>query len=245
MWPYRINECEMKGIKMNKELLTSITIVGILIVGLIIMFIFINRTQSNKTMTSKIQQKKTAQQFVNVKDIDDIFLYTNDGYILSYLQVHSISSDLLSDNEKAVLKRKLTNEFTEFNQEFKFEAVSRPIDIAPYITDYKNIIQNSIDVIQKQLLKEEIKVISDFSLSGEVVQREFFYVIWEKDSDNAEQELKNKADELAHRLNNAGMRCKVIKKQEIIKLCNLVNNPTYATIEGTNIDSGIPYIYTN
>lgn len=237
--------CDINGIKMTKELLTSITIVGLLIIGLIIMFIFLNRTQSNKTVTSKIQQKKTAQQFVNVKDINDIFLYTNDGYVLSYLQVHPISSDLLSDNEKAVLKRKLTNEFTEFNQEFKFEAVSRPIDIAPYITDYKNIIQDSVDVIQKQILKEEIKVISDFSLSGEVVQREFFYVIWEKDSENAVQELKNKANDLANRLNNADMSCKVIKKQEIIKLCNLVNNPTFATIEGTNIDSGIPYIYTN
>lgn len=235
----------MNGIKMNKELLTSITMVGILIVGLIIMFIFLNRKQSNKTMTSNIQQKKTAQQFVNVKDIKDIFLYTNDGYIISYLQVHSISNDLLSENEKAALKRKLTNEFTEFNQEFKFEAVSRPIDIAPFISDYKNIIQNTIDVIQKQILKEEIKVISDFSLSGDVVQREFFYIIWEKDSENAEQELKSKANDLAHRLNNAGMRCKVIKKQEIIKLCNLVNNPTYATIEGTDIDGGIPYIYNN
>ncbi|MDF2801141.1 MAG: hypothetical protein K0S61_1044 [Anaerocolumna sp.] len=32
-----------------------------------------------------------------------------------------------------------------------------------------------------------ISVISDFSLSGEVVQREFYYILWEEDKDDAEQ----------------------------------------------------------
>ncbi len=32
-------------------------------------------------------KKQTANEFTNIKDIRDYFLYTNDGYIMSYIQV--------------------------------------------------------------------------------------------------------------------------------------------------------------
>lgn len=46
---------------------------------------------------------QTAQQFVNVQDIRDNFLYTQDGWLLCYLRIFPISLDLLSNTEKSFL----------------------------------------------------------------------------------------------------------------------------------------------
>ena len=68
--------------------------------------------------------KETAQDFVNVKDIKDKFLYTRDGKIISYIQINPIDINLLSKREKQTLARTLTAELTSERKTFKFIAVS-------------------------------------------------------------------------------------------------------------------------
>ena len=75
--------------------------------------------------------KETAQDFVNVKDIKDKFLYTRDEKIISYIQINAIDINLLSKREKQTLARTLTAELTSERKTFKFIAVSRPVDISP------------------------------------------------------------------------------------------------------------------
>ena len=45
-------------------------------------------------------KEDSVQRFVNVIDIKDKFLYTRDGYIISYIQVPSIDINLLSEKRK-------------------------------------------------------------------------------------------------------------------------------------------------
>jgi hypothetical protein len=186
--------------------------------------------------------QKTAQEFINVKDIRDVFLYTMDDYIISFIKVQAISIDLLSDSEKRILTRKLTDEFSEEDSPFTFLAVSRPVDISPLINEYINIMHYTDDQIQKELLRNEIRVISEFSLSGEVVQREFFYKIWEKNTEGAEAVLRKRAADIVNRLDSAGLKSEIMKQHNIVRLCNLVNNPAFAAIEDTSIDVMIPFL---
>ena len=98
----------------------------------------------------KIDKKKqTAQDFVNVKDIKDKFLYTRDGKTISYIQINPIDINLLSKREKQSLARTLTAELTSGRKTFKFIAVSRPVDISPHLNEYQTIISNSKDIKQK------------------------------------------------------------------------------------------------
>ena len=198
----------------------------------------LNRNKKNPVLPAV----KTAQDFVNVKNIQDMFLYTNDGYLLTYIKVQPISVELLTKNEKQVLARNLTSEFSLEKEPFKFLAISRPIDIAPLISSYSELLSNSTEPIQKELLRNEIHVITDFSLSGEVVQREFYYILWAKVESSAEAELKKRTRELAERIEGAGVGCSILNASEIIKLCNLVNNPALATVEDGNADMTIPFI---
>lgn len=214
-------------------------------VGLAVTVIMMKKNKMNpyaKKEKESSDSQKTAQEFINVREIRDIFLYTMDDYIISFIKVQPISIDLLSDTEKRILTRKLTDEFSEEDSPFTFLAVSRPVDISPLINEYVNIMHNTDDQLQKELLRNEVRVMSEFSLSGEVVQREFFYKIWEKNVEGAETGLKKRAAEIVSHLDTAGLKSEIMKQHNIVRLCNLVNNPAFAAIEDTGIDLTIPFL---
>lgn len=191
----------------------------------------------------KIDNKKeTAQDFVNVKDIKDKFLYTRDEKIISYIQINPIDINLLSKREKQTLARTLTAELTSERKTFKFIAVSRPVDISPLLTEYQNIISNTTNQKQKELLRHEIYSISNFALSGEVVERQFYIMLWEDYEEGIERDILKRAMEFASKLESSSIKCNILTENKIVRLCNLINNPAYTNIEDTSFEPTIPFL---
>lgn len=191
----------------------------------------------------KIDNKKqTAQDFVNVKDIKDKFLYTRDDKIASYIQINPIDINLLSKREKQSLSRTLTAELTSERKTFKFIAVSRPVDISPLLTEYQNIISNTNNQKQKELLRHEMYSISNFALSGEVVERQFYIMLWEDYEEGIERDILKRAMEFASKLESSGIKCSILNQSKIVRLCNLINNPAYINIEDTSFEPTIPFL---
>lgn len=191
----------------------------------------------------KIDNKKqTAQDFVNVKDIKDKFLYTRDEKIASYIQINPIDINLLSKREKQSLARTLTAELTSERKTFKFIAVSRPVDISPLLTEYQNIISNTNNQKQKELLRHEMYSISNFALSGEVVERQFYIMLWEDYEEGIERDLLKRAMEFTSKLESSGIKCNILTQNKIVRLCNLINNPAYINTEGTSFEPSIPFL---
>lgn len=192
---------------------------------------------------NKIDNKKeTAQDFVNVKDIKDKFLYTRDEKIISYIQINPIDINLLSKREKQTLARTLTAELTSERKTFKFIAVSRPVDISPLLTEYQNIISNTTNQKQKELLRHEIYSISNFALSGEVVERQFYIMLWEDYEEGIERDILKRAMEFASKLESSSIKCNILTENKIVRLCNLINNPAYINIEDTSFQPTIPFL---
>lgn len=189
--------------------------------------------------------RKTAQDFVNVRDIRDRFLYTRDGYIMTYIQATPIDINLLSLNEKTTATRALTAEISSERKPFKFLAVSRPVDISPLLTEYQNIINDTVDQIQKELLRQEMYALSNFALSGEVVERQFYFILWEVYEEGIERDILKRSMEFMTKLttgNNLNIKCNVLDESKIVRLCNLINNPAYANIEETTFAPSIPLL---
>lgn len=65
-------------------------------------------------------------------------------------------------------------------------AVSRPVDISPLIADMQSMLREAGEK-QKELLRQEILQMSGYALSGEIVERQFYISIWEKQEDRAEK----------------------------------------------------------
>ena len=182
---------------------------------------------------------KTAQEFMNVKDIRDQYLYTNDGSVLMFLRLPAMSIDLYSKTEKKNLIKQLTAELSGIQYPFKFLAVSRPIDISPLISDMQGMLKTADDV-RKELLRQEILEMSEYALSGEVVERQFYISIWEKYEEGIEKELARKMALLGEKFSINSIHCESLKEKEIIRLMNIVNNPSYIHLEDTEFEATVP-----
>lgn len=182
---------------------------------------------------------QTAQEFINVKEIKDRYLYTTDGLILVYVRIHSISIDLYSRAEKHSLIRQLTAELSDIQYPFKFLAVSRPVDISPVITDMQSMLKDADDR-RKELLRQEILQMSGFALSGEIVERQFYVSLWERLEEGAEKELQKRAALFSEKFSGCGIPCDVLGEKEIVRLLNLVHNPSYTHLEDTEFSASIP-----
>ncbi|WP_213581105.1 hypothetical protein [Paenibacillus sp. J2TS4] len=204
--------------------------------------LFFLRTSKRRSQATSDAARQTAQQFVNVQDIQGHFLYTLDGWVLSYLRIFPISLDLLSLSEKRMLIRKLTAELSSIRFPFKFLAVSRPVDISPLITDLSSLLP-SADSAQKELLRQELMEMNSLALSGEVVERQFYLSLWQRQGQGGERELLDKAKRLVQHFEDAGVQAQLLKQQEIVRLCNLVNNPAYSHLDQADPEEAIPFLF--
>lgn len=193
----------------------------------------------------KVQQDTrtlTAQDFINVKDIRGSILYGKDNTIFAYIKLAPISLDLLSENEKKTIMRRLTAELSTETRPFKFIGISRAIDISRLLHDLQDTYAQSEDMKQRHLLLEQVKYISDFATTGEVVERQFYIIIWSGIKDDAEQELLKRALELAQKFDSCGIQAEVADQNMIVQLCNLYANPSYGHLEDSNIEPTVPIL---
>ena len=217
-------------------IMLTVTLVG----GGLLLLVLKNSKPKHSTDESSLAMK-TAQEFINVKDVRDKYLYTKDGLVLAFLRVHAISIDLYSKAEKNSLIRQLTAELSDTQYPFKFMAVSRPVDISPLISDMQGMLKTADDK-RKELLRQEILQMSSYALSGEIVERQFYISVWEKSEDGAEKDLLKRASLLAEKFTTNGVGCDVLSEKEIVRLLNLVNNPSYTHLEDTDFEASIPTV---
>ncbi|WP_244971233.1 hypothetical protein [Vallitalea guaymasensis] len=172
-------------------------------------------------------EENTAQDFTNIVDIKDNFLYTKDGYIISYFRIQPISIELLSQREKENMCNMLTAELSSISEPFKFLAISRPVNISGLLEEYSEILHSSKDHIQKELLRKEIYEMNDYALSGEVVERQFYIMLWQKNHEGVESDLIKRTKDFMRRFDSCGINCTLLQDGDIVGLCSLVNNSIY------------------
>lgn len=221
-----------------KQILLIIIILICLIGGGVTLSFFKRGKSKNNNLESSKQI--TADEFVNVKDIKDRFLYTRDGYIIMYIKINPISIDLFSEREKKLICKTLTAELSSEQKPYKFLAVSRPVDISPLINEYTEIISNSSDQKQKDLLRNEMLVMSNYALSGDVVERQFYIMLWEKYEEDMERDISKRCYEFQSKFESGNIHCEILKQKDIVRLCNLINNPAYSNIEDSEFEATIP-----
>src|SRR5699024_4365044 len=135
-----------------------------------------------------------------------------------------------------------TAELTSERKTFKFIAVSRPVDISPLLTEYQNILSNTSNQKQKELLRQEMYSISNFALSGEVVERQFYIMIWEDYEEGIERDILKRGIEFLSKLEGSGVKASILNQSKIVRLCNLINNPAYVNLEGTSFHVEMPIL---
>ena len=124
-----------------ESLLFPIIMLAVTLIGGGILLLFLKTSKKTPQTDAGSTAMQTAQQFINVKDIRDKYLYTRGGMVFIYLRIHAISIDLYSKSEKNVLIKTLTAELSDIQYQFKFMALSRPVDISPLITEMSEMLK--------------------------------------------------------------------------------------------------------
>lgn len=190
----------------------------------------------------RLARNMTANEFVNVKDIRDGVLYSKDDYLFSYLRIEPISLELLTPREQRAKGKQFSAEFSAIKTPYKFFSLSRPVDVSFMIDNFKNLQIGETDRKRRELMNEKIKEINAFTYSGEIIEHQFYMVIWAKNGKHAERDVHKLTNEVMARFKSLEMVVTPCKDGEIAKLLNQFANPSYAHLENEEYKEYIPFV---
>lgn len=163
---------------------------------------------------------KTAQDFINVEDITDGLLYSRDGYLFGYLSVRAGDSRLLSEEERVLLARKLTDAMgTGDERPFQLLSVPRTVDtmgMIEYMTERKRETRSDAKL---KLLNGEINSLRQLAREG---AKEPLIVIkcWERAARGADLLLKKRLQAIRANLAEC-LAVEIMTDREITYLCKV------------------------
>ena len=123
------------NINMNIKVILLILLFVILIAGSVFALIKLVFAKKEPTYEEKI--RATAQDFTNVKDIRDCFLFSNDNTAFVYLEVAPISLEMMSINEQKIFTKNITAALSSERKSFKMISFPKPVDLSYLIYKYE------------------------------------------------------------------------------------------------------------
>jgi len=186
----------------------------------------------------------TANAFINIQDIAGTILYTKDNHLFSYIKLTPISVDLLSPTEKKLFINTLTAEISSETKPFQFFAISQAVDMSKLIENLHTIKDSVVnDNTRNKLIYNEISQITSFAINGDIIERQFFVIIWEKTSEEAELIIRRRSNDLAYKFSSCGVNAEILDTQRIYQLLKLFSHP-YSADNNIKDDDFAPTIPT-
>ena len=182
--------------------------------------------------------QKTAQEFVNAKDLGQNCLYTIDGMIFAYIKIEGLCLELLSRQEQKLLCRQLSSALSGIKRPYKSIAVSRLADISIPLQEYEEL-YNAAEGGRKKLLKFDMEKLAEMVITGESLERQHYIAVWDTVQHADERAITAAAADIAKKYNENGIHAELLDRKGIVQLCNLVNNPAYVHVENPDIEEFI------
>ncbi len=190
----------------------------------------------------KDEKQRSCNEEINILDIKNNAIYTRDNYVIMALKLNPINIQLFSKRELTQKVKEITNELSSDLKELKFLSISRPVDVTELVEKLRENLNKSDISKQKNLLKQNIRETIKLTITGEVVERQNYITIFEKNSDIAEKELLKRAMDLVNKFGNCGIKVDILNEQELIQLCNSTLNINFAFREDNEFEEKIPYL---
>ena len=85
------------------------------------------------------EHTQSLNEFLNIKDVKDNYLYTLDGYVILFIKVFPINIELLSDEELEVKMDANSVEFSNEQYPYKILVIPRAVDISEHIREQEEL----------------------------------------------------------------------------------------------------------
>ncbi|MDO5556614.1 MAG: hypothetical protein Q4G09_08560 [Clostridia bacterium] len=173
----------------------------------------------------------SSNKFLNIKDIQGNFLYTQDNKILAYLKIYPKNCKLMSKEEQNAHAKILTRNFTNELKPFKLYFTNRPIDLQKNQNFQNKLMDKEKNTLKFNLQNQRGKCFGELSIRGKSLESEIYLIIWEENNDYIEQELLKRLNDLKMKFTNCGYRTEILEERLIIQLVNSFTNPDVSYTE--------------
>lgn len=197
-----------------------------------------------KKILYKIKNKKniSLNEFLNIADItEDNSINTLDNYVLMILNIKPQNFGLLSEQELESKMNSMSVEFANERYPYKILVLPKIVDITETIREQEDLKQKIQNNKFKEIIDNRIKFLLNFVSNKEIIENDFFLIIWEKETEKAKIELQKRANNWKSRLRNCELKSEILNKEEIISLIKVFNLPNYKE-EGNDYENHITKI---
>lgn len=184
------------------------------------------------------EREKTAQQWMPLADIRDCIVYRKDGQIFGAIRVYPKNLELFSEKEKKKKIEALTEALNGEKSGLQIFCIGRPVDLTNYLEWLQEKANREMDFKRKLLLKNFVSQASKMATSGEITERRFYIFLNGKLGE--EEELRNRLNELKHRLSLAELDTDLCREDDYMDLFTLFASPITASYSKTNYGVDLP-----
>ena len=192
-----------------------------------------------------IKKNKSLNEFLNIKNIDEKFLYTLDNKVISFIKIYPINTELFSEEE---LENKMDSMSIEFSNEqypYSIFVIPRKVDISDYVKEQEKLKKIIQDEISKKIIEKRIIATHELVADRNIIENEFYLYIWENNSDNVKEKILKRANNWKKRFKEFGFESEILEKTQIILLAKSFTIPEFARREETDYDDSIVKIRRN
>lgn len=184
-------------------------------------------------------KNKSLNEFLNIKNIDENFLYTLDNKVITFIKVYPINTELFSEEE---LENKMDSMSVEFSNEqyaYSIFVIPRKVDISEYVKEQEELKKNIQDEISIKIVEKRIIATHELVADKNIIENEFYLYIWEEDSDNVKERILKRANNWRKRFKDCGFETEILEKTQIILLAKSFTIPEFARKESVDYDDSI------
>ena len=171
---------------------------------------------------------QSLNEFLNVKNIKENFLYTLDGQVIQFIKVEPINIELLTDDELESKMNFSSIEFSEEQQPYKILVIPRAVDISEHIEEQEELKRKIDDDVGIEIINNRIISTTEIVENKNIIENEFYIMIYDSNKYNIENELMKRANNWINRLKNCGYRSNLLYEREIILLIKSFTIPEFA-----------------
>ena len=193
--------------------------------------ILFKQTKKNEPELSK--GELTAQEFVNVKNVEGRFLFDKKDMVYMYIEITPIVTDLLTEAEQMMVADSIKEYLKEEREPFTLFKLQKGVDVSRIsnsLFDLKQSIsaKDIAEQRRKELISIEIEYLDKAATDNTTVSPVYCLKIW--DTQKNMDKLSIRAKHLAGKYSMVGMPAHVLEQREILAICSLFTNPTTAQL---------------
>ena len=98
----------------------------------------------------------------------------------------------------------------------KFFGIARPVEVTNVVDDLKEIQGETLNQIQKSLLKSHANELLKLTYTGNRVERQIFLMMWQDINDYAEKDLLKRAMDISNKFAICNIKTEILNEQQII-----------------------------